>query len=648
MVHFAPMLSVRLSRAVATACTLFALATPQVLRAALPGVTLSPQTDSIPLGRYVEVLEDRSGALDIDDIRGAAQATRFAPSAVETPNFGYTRSVVWLRFRVANPLPRRENLLLELGYPTIDEADLYYPVSDRSGAPHYAVKRGGDTQPFSAREIEDRNPVFRLALEPDSAQTYYLRIRSLGVLTAPLSLWRTEAFHAHKRSEQLLYGLFYGGALALLLYNVMLYLSLRDRAYLYYVLYAAAFALFLLSYDGYATQYLWPEGKWLADHAILIALALTLAFSALFARRFLDMPHTAPAASAFLGSAGAVGFVLSLFGATGWLMEYGLIPRAVSMLSLPAAAVTLWVSVRESRRGYRPAKFFLLAWSALLAFIMLTVLRNFALAPANFVTLNGLHIGFALDIVLLSFALADRINEMKLEAAGAQAEALTHQRALLEKTLESERDLERRIAERTAELNRANERLRAEAAERDALMAQLREREEHLRYMAQHDPLTGLPNRTSMQQRLALAVELAKRNRKKVAVMLVDLNDFKLLNDTRGHTVGDRALITVAERLRSSVRASDTVARYGGDEFVVLAGELDRIEDAEMIAEKIADMIGVAMSIEGGTWTIGCSIGISVYPDNAEEGETLIALADQAMYASKSKKTIRYAFYEER
>jgi diguanylate cyclase (GGDEF)-like protein len=176
-------------------------------------------------------------------------------------------------------------------------------------------------------------------------------------------------------------------------------------------------------------------------------------------------------------------------------------------------------------------------------------------------------------------------------------------------------------------------------------MTQLQEQEQHLRFMAQHDALTGLPNRLSMQQRLALAMELAKRTRKKLAVMLVDLDDFKTINDTRGHPAGDQALVQLAARLRTSVRGSDTVARYGGDEFVLLAGELDRGEDAGMIAEKVADMIQVPLAIEGGPAQVSCSIGISVYPDDAETAEALIALADKAMYASKSEKDRRYAYY---
>jgi diguanylate cyclase (GGDEF)-like protein len=213
---------------------------------------------------------------------------------------------------------------------------------------------------------------------------------------------------------------------------------------------------------------------------------------------------------------------------------------------------------------------------------------------------------------------------------------------------EHERELERRITLRTAELIRTNEKLRQEAAERDALVAQLRLQEERMRFMAQHDALTGLPNRYSMQERLALALEMSKRNRKKVAVMLVDLNDFKSVNDTRGHAVGDQVLIAIANRLRSSVRGSDTVARIGGDEFVVIAGDLDRGDGAAMIAEKIGDMVQLPIPVGGGgPRKITCSIGISVFPDDAQSPVDLLAQADRAMYLAKALKEKRFAFYAE-
>ncbi|MGD9952474.1 MAG: 7TM diverse intracellular signaling domain-containing protein [Burkholderiales bacterium] len=598
------------------------------------------------LGAHVEVLEDASGKLRLEDVRSAPHASRFAPAGAGTLNLGYTRSAWWLRFDLPGGAPAGEELLLEIAYPSVDRLELYLPEAPPGGETRYWQRVAGDRFAWDAREVKHRNHVFRFAApQPAGAHTYYLRAESQSVLTLPLTLWRPEAFAARDRDAQLVLGLFYGLVIALVLYNLMLYFAVRDRVYLYYVMYAAAFGVFLLGYDGLAYQYLWPHSVWAANHAVAMSLALSLALGALFAHAFLDMRRIAPQAGRAMLAVVAAGLALAASAAIGWPLDYGGVLRAISVLGFVTAAIATTVAVRALLEGYRPARFFLVAWGALLGFIAVGALRNFALVPTNVVTLHGLHVGFGLDVLLLSFALGDRINLLRRERAAAQGEAMEAQRLLLDATRESERELEARIAERTAELNRVNERLRTEAAEREGLMELLRHQEEHLRFMAQHDALTGLPNRLSMQQRLALAMELAKRNRKKLAVMLVDLDDFKKINDTRGHPAGDQALAQLAARLRTSVRGSDTVARYGGDEFVILAGELDRSEDAAMIAEKVADMIQVPVALPGGPARVSCSIGISVYPDDADEAEALIELADKAMYASKTGRERRYAFY---
>jgi diguanylate cyclase (GGDEF)-like protein len=601
---------------------------------------------SVSLGMSVDVLEDPAGKLSFDDVRSGPQAARFAPAGADPVNFGYTRSVWWLRFTLPGGAPAGEELLLEVAYPSIDRIELHLPETRPGAEPRYWTRVAGDSFPWAAREVRHRNFVFRIAApQQPGTHVYYLRAQSRSVLTVPLTLWQPEAFSEHSRNGLLVLGLFYGLVLALVMYNLMLFFAVRDRAYLYYVLYAALFGVFLLGFDGLAYQFLWPTSVWAANHGVAMTLSLTLALGALFAHSFLDMRRISPRAAMTMRGVAAAGALLAVSAALGWPLDLAGVLRVISVLGFGTAALATYVAVRALLAGFRPARYFLLAWAALLVFIVLGSLRNFALAPSNFVSMYGLHIGFALDVLLLSFALGDRINLLRRERAEAEAEALEAQRLLLEATRETERELEQRIDQRTAELNSVNERLRAEASEREQLMDQLRRQEQHLRFMAQHDPLTGLPNRLSMQQRLALAMELAKRNRKKLAVMMVDLDEFKHVNDTRGHPAGDQALVQLAARLRTSVRGSDTVARYGGDEFVVLAGELDRGEDAGMIAEKVSDMIQLPLALEGGPARVSCSIGISVFPDDAQSGEELIALADKAMYASKAQKDGRYAFF---
>ncbi len=169
-----------------------------------------------------------------------------------------------------------------------------------------------------------------------------------------------------------------------------------------------------------------------------------------------------------------------------------------------------------------------------------------------------------------------------------------------------------------------------------ARLDQYRTAVETLERRAFHDRLTGLPNRLLLVDRLAVAIAHARRVSAKVAVLFLDLDGFKRVNDTRGHGVGDELLVAVGDRLRACVRASDTVARLGGDEFVVVLGEVGGGADAERVGAKIREALGGLADDSGGRYgPFSASIGISVFPDHGEEIDRLIAHADSAMYQSK-------------
>jgi diguanylate cyclase (GGDEF)-like protein len=159
--------------------------------------------------------------------------------------------------------------------------------------------------------------------------------------------------------------------------------------------------------------------------------------------------------------------------------------------------------------------------------------------------------------------------------------------------------------------------------------------EELIRHLANHDTLTDLPNRRLLDDRLNQALIQARRRGTRVALMLIDLDGFKIINDTLGHRAGDTALQTVARRLSGCVRDADTVARVGGDEFVVLLNDLAQAADSIKVADKILHDVAQPMAIDGQQIAVGVSIGISVYPEDAGDGESLFKLSDAAMYRVK-------------
>ncbi|HEY6559927.1 MAG TPA: EAL domain-containing protein [Polyangiaceae bacterium] len=168
---------------------------------------------------------------------------------------------------------------------------------------------------------------------------------------------------------------------------------------------------------------------------------------------------------------------------------------------------------------------------------------------------------------------------------------------------------------------------------------------EQLAHSAQHDFLTGLPNRMLLNDRVNQAIALASRHGKKVAILFLDLDGFKHINDSLGHAIGDEVLQSVAGRLLNCVRVSDTVSRQGGDEFVVLLAEMERAEDATVTAHRMLQVVAEAHCIEQHDLHVTTSIGVSVYPDDGLDAETLIKNADTAMYQAKENGRQRYQFF---
>jgi len=229
---------------------------------------------------------------------------------------------------------------------------------------------------------------------------------------------------------------------------------------------------------------------------------------------------------------------------------------------------------------------------------------------------------------------AERASRASLEASRDAAEAS-------KKSAEASRDaLERAVAERTVELQAANARLQAEIGDR-------RQAESRAQHLADHDALTGLPNRRLLEDRLTQALAASQRNRKQTAVMFVDLDRFKNINDSLGHAAGDVVLKECADRLVKQLRVVDTICRMGGDEFVVVLPEIKRASDAANVAAKILETVALPFKVEERELHITPSVGIAVFPDDGRDAESLIRNADAAMYHAKETGRANYQFFTE-
>lgn len=409
-------------------------------------VEVGPQTQQLALGAKLQVLEDRDGLLDFDAVlRADAQ---FRPSRQAVPNFGFTRSVWWFRVRLKSRVPEQHDWLLENQYPLLDRLDLYIRSAD--GQLQYL--RGGRSLPFNTRQVVHPNLIFRLPLAYGQQTDIYLRVQTGSSLQLPLVLWNPQSFSVSDRHEQVILAALYGLLFAMFAYNLMLYLSLRDPGYFYYVLYVGTFGLFQFALNGLAFEYLWPDSPQWGQRAIPMFLALALAAMLRFSRLFLQLERYLPRLDTALQ---LLQWALLLAPPALFALDYSPVIRSVTLVGLLASVLIcatgwyVWLRCRLAQ-----ARYFVLAWSALLAGMLLYALKTINLLPATFITSYALQIGAGLEVLLLSFALAHRLKLLEAENKRIQREYAA--------------ELAQQVEQRTAQLDQAMHRLVATNKELEA------------------------------------------------------------------------------------------------------------------------------------------------------------------------------------
>jgi len=401
----------------------------------LPGLAsaldFDESTRNLPLGRVMQVYEDVQGTASPEQIAGEL-AAQFRQHQGDVLNAGYSTSVFWIKIdlRYRPVLDRGPHTwLLELAYPPLDHVALYLPDSD--GVPRL-VRSTGDALPYASRQIKQNNFLFEVPFAPGQAQTLYLRLHSQGSVQAPLSLWSADAYLEAQPSRLYVLGLIYGVLLGMLIYNLFIFLSVRDRSYLYYIFYIASFGLYQVSVNGAGVEYFWPDNPWWANAATPFFIGAAGFFGCLFSRSFLQTARHARWLDRLLIGLMVYGLVVMLLSLA---THYALALRLATALALCFTVVIFTAGIVTWLHGLRLARYFIIAWSAFLLGGIVNTLMVLGYLPNVFITMYASQIGSALEVGLLSLALADRINTMReqqantLLEAGQKLEALNQQLA---------------------------------------------------------------------------------------------------------------------------------------------------------------------------------------------------------------------------
>jgi two-component system NtrC family sensor kinase len=396
--------------------------------------------NTVIIGKSVSILEDPSNTLRLSDV---IASTKFIPSQTQTPNLQLSKSGFWLKFSARNKSSSAA-LMLALEYPTLSVCDFYYPADGG-----YRVDQLSDETPFTQRKYQHQDFVFDIRLPKDSTAIYYLNVRSSEEMVLPLILATPQKLAESFLANNILWGIFMGLILVMVLYNFFIFLFTRDVSYLYYVLYSTFIGLTQTTLSGYTYQYLFANSPGLLHKCIIVFPALAGITAMLFVRSFLYTKVRTPWLHHFfllpiLSYSVAIVFRLAGFDQVSY--------RMIDFSALLTTALIYLVAVRISLQGYRPAKLFLIAWTIFFAGIILFTLRNLGVLPYNNFTNYTMESGIAFEVTLLSLALADKINILKDEREAFQLASLEAARENERIIQEQNVVLEVKVKERTLAL----------------------------------------------------------------------------------------------------------------------------------------------------------------------------------------------------
>lgn len=392
-------------------------------------VPIDKKTAINNLANAVSYYKDQSNNLSLQDII-ATDSHSWTQLDQAVPNFGFSSASYWFKFDMCNSFPGNTNTVLEIKYPLLDSISLYA----LAGSTIVFEEHTGDSIRFSERPVQHRNFVFYLPNIPDKTLNLYLRIDTTSAVQVPLGLYTEAIFFKHNQVSLLIQGAYFGIILAMILYNGFLFCTLRELPYLYYVLFTASYFGFQGVFQGLFQQFIFDSVYW-QNHSLLTFGYISIFFIIVFSDTFLNLPQHYKFISRLLRVVAALALLFSILAS---ILPYAPMIKIMLAMAIPVSTIIMFVGIKLWLTGHRPARIFTIAWSTLLFAFILSSLSKLGYVPLFFWTENIMQIGGLLEVILLSIALAERINEEK------------RQRILIEQNVAT--SLEKQVQERTDEL----------------------------------------------------------------------------------------------------------------------------------------------------------------------------------------------------
>ncbi|GIV32601.1 MAG: hypothetical protein KatS3mg031_0136 [Chitinophagales bacterium] len=484
-------------------------------------------------GKYLGILEDTTGKLTAIEV---IREGKFTPASQDLPNLMISKSVFWVKFQITN---RSDNpkVLFMYDYPITDKANLYAVLPDGS----VSVQLSGEKVAINKRKYKQAEFIYDLNIPINETRTFLLEVANRQQIILPLYVGPTELIFDAVLKNTSIVGLYAGIIVVMFFYNLFLYGALKEKNYICYAAFVLLSGLTHVSHHGYTYKMLWPSLPWAAELSVALSPALVGMAGILFVRNFLNIKQNLPRFTPVYNIT-SVGYIacMLLYMTGSYQLSYKLTQSTALLFML----VIIISAARVAYQGYHPARYFFAAFVFLIVGIVLYILKDFGLLPYTKFTVYGLEAGSFFSIVMLSFALADKINLMRREKEISQARAMEalqeNERIVREQNIM----LEAKVAERTTELQKANRELQAAIEDLKEAQAQLVEAEK----MASLGQLTaGIAH--EINNPINFVVANIKPLKRDVDDMLEILNKYSQIKDVDQI----REKLDEAERLRQEL-----------------------------------------------------------------------------------------------
>ena len=484
--------------------------------------------------------------------------------------FGFTDDIFWIKVYIKNHTNFLQKQILELNHPALDYIDIYLYKDKRL----ILKKELGDLRVYDKSSFMP-NPTYAFTLLPFEEKQFYIQIKSTGSMNIGISVKNIKDYILFSITQIKWLSFYFGAVLIMLMYNFILYLIIKNRSFLYYVLFHLSYLVFALSLSGISFELFWPQIPKLNQYVLPISMPLTGAFALLFSIHFLNIKNFNTKLSTILYFFAILSFIVAF---SIFFLGYSIVIQIGSLITFLSVLFLFIVSFYLAfiKKDVNSV-FYLIAWSFFLSGVAISHLSNIGIIPSILLTNYASQIGSFFEVLLLSIGLAYYYNRLRKKHI-----ELTYNNTLL-------------------------------------------------RELSHTDMLTKSFNRRYFYGQAKLHLEKSKQNNDKISLLMLDLDFFKKINDNFGHDIGDKVLIDFTNICKNSIRENDIFARFGGEEFVIFLPNTNQ-KQAYYVAQKIQTTLKNHTFSYLPNLSLTVSIGIS---SNHFDLETLLKQADLALYEAK-------------